>query len=151
MLTVLLLVTGRLCAQPDSVDGARIEFVSTLYDFGTVNCGTDCRGFFEFTNTGNEQLVLTDVRGSCMCIAHKIPNKPILPGESARINFRLDSHSTVGPLIKPLVVVSNAVNEPALFLRIKAVPDGTYTYRLVYTSAETTTYKELTGHVNVLR
>lgn len=33
----------------------------------------------------------------------------------------------------------------------KAVPDGTYTYRLVYTSAETTTYKELTGHVNVLR
>lgn len=33
----------------------------------------------------------------------------------------------------------------------KAVPDGTYTYKLVYTSAETATYKELYGHVNVLR
>ena len=31
------------------------------------------------------------------------------------------------------------------------VPDGVYVYRLIYTSAETETYKELTGHVSVLR
>ncbi|MBI3240157.1 MAG: gliding motility-associated C-terminal domain-containing protein [Flavobacteriia bacterium] len=33
----------------------------------------------------------------------------------------------------------------------KTVQDGTYVYKLTYISAEMETYKELTGHVNVLR
>lgn len=119
MLTVLLLVCDLLCAQTDSSKGARIEFSSEKFDFGTLKYGADGRCFFEFTNTGNTPLVIFGVKGSGSRVAHHWKYECIQPGKTARIEACLYT-KLAGPFIGSLTVQSNAVNEPAVVLIIKA-------------------------------
>ena len=46
---------------------AKIEFKSETIDYGEIAKGSDGVRMFEFTNTGNEALVVSDVKSSCGC------------------------------------------------------------------------------------
>ncbi|MES2487188.1 MAG: DUF1573 domain-containing protein, partial [Bacteroidota bacterium] len=54
--------------------GAKIEFKSETIDYGTISKEDD-NGLrvFEFTNTGDTDLVISDVKSSCGCT---VPTKP---------------------------------------------------------------------------
>ena len=47
--------------------GAVIQFPTTSHDFGTVEEGVRATFEFEFTNTGDSDLILTNVQASCGC------------------------------------------------------------------------------------
>ncbi|NJW55686.1 DUF1573 domain-containing protein, partial [Salinimicrobium oceani] len=59
---------------------ARIEFKSEVIDYGEIQKGSDGVRVFEFTNTGNVPLVITDVTSSCGCTIPEKPKDPIAPG-----------------------------------------------------------------------
>ena len=60
-----------------------IEFDEMAYDFGTIKDGELVHKTFKFTNTGDHELVLISVKGSCGCtVPDEWPKQPIAPGQS---------------------------------------------------------------------
>jgi hypothetical protein len=93
-----------------------ISFDKTVHDYGTIPYNGDGKCVFEFTNTGKEPLILTNVRSSCGCTVPKWPREPILPGQSDVINVEYKTNR-IGKINKTITVQSNASN-PTVVLRI---------------------------------
>tara|TARA_B100001093_G_C26215273_1_gene753775 strand:+ start:56 stop:481 length:426 start_codon:yes stop_codon:yes gene_type:complete len=114
--TVLLLcfLTFQLSAQEKT---AKIEFETTVIDYGTIEKGADGIRVFKFKNTGNAPLVVTSVKSSCGCTVPKKPEAPVLPGETGEIEVKYDT-KRVNPIRKTITVTSNA-DTPTVALKIK--------------------------------
>ena len=96
---------------------AKIEFKSDTVDYGEIAKGSDGVRVFEFTNTGNEPLIVSDVKSSCGCTVPEKPKDPIAPGKTGQIKVKYDTNR-VGPIRKTVTVYSNAT-EPIKALKIK--------------------------------
>ena len=114
--TVLLLcfLTVQFSAQEKT---AKIEFETTVIDYGTIEKGADGVRVFKFKNTGNAPLVVTSVKSSCGCTVPKKPEAPVLPGETGEIEVKYDT-KRVNPIRKTITVTSNA-DTPTVALKIK--------------------------------
>lgn len=99
-------------------DGPNIEFVSQVIDYGQIEKGSDGVRTFEFTNTGNQPLIISKVYSSCGCTIPKKPEAPIPPGEKGEIQVRYNT-KLVGPIRKTITVNSNAESTPIVSLKIK--------------------------------
>lgn len=98
---------------------AKIEFKTNTIDYGTIEKGSDGVRVFEFTNTGNAPLVISDVKSSCGCTIPKKPKGPILPGKTGEIEVKYDT-KRVMPIRKTITVISNA-ETPTVALKIKGL------------------------------
>ena len=100
--------------------GAKIEFKTETINYGTVVKGEDSGiRYFEFTNTGDAPLLITNVRSSCGCTVPSYPKTPIAPGKSDKIEVKY--YMERGPISKTITVETNAVNKSKgiIPLRIK--------------------------------
>jgi hypothetical protein len=89
--------------------GAKIEFSKETHDYGTVKYGEDGTCQFEFKNTGDEPLIISNAKGSCGCTVPEFSKEPIAPGEKGVIKVKYDTKRP-GPINKSVTVTSNAVN-----------------------------------------
>lgn len=96
---------------------AKFEFKTETIDYGEISKGSDGVRSFEFTNVGDEPLVITDVKSSCGCTVPEKPDGPIAAGETGVIKVKYDT-KRVGPIRKTITVYSNA-DEPVKALKIK--------------------------------
>jgi hypothetical protein len=96
---------------------AKIEFKSDTIDYGTIEKGSNGVRVFEFTNTGNAPLIVSNVTSSCGCTIPKKPEGPILPGKTGQIEVKYDTNR-VNPIRKTITVISNA-DTPTVALKIK--------------------------------
>lgn len=96
---------------------AKIEFKSETIDYGQIDKGSDGLRVFEFTNTGDQALVISDVKSSCGCTVPEKPKDPIAPGKTGEIKVKYDT-KRVGPIRKTVTVYSNA-DQPIKALKIK--------------------------------
>ena len=102
--------------------GPKIEFKDkdNTIDYGRVNKEDD-NGVrvFEFTNTGDAPLIITNVQSSCGCTVPSKPTEPIMPGKTGKIEVKYNMNP--GPIRKTITVESNAVNvdEGRVALKIK--------------------------------
>lgn len=92
-------------------NGPKIEFKAkdNTIDYGTTTKKKD-NGVrsFEFTNTGDAPLIITNVLSTCGCTVPTKPNAPIMPGKTGKIEVK---YSMIpGPIRKTITVESNAVN-----------------------------------------
>ncbi|WP_293296327.1 DUF1573 domain-containing protein [Allomuricauda sp.] len=115
--TVLMLFVGLLSLGIYAQETAKIEFKSETIDYGEIERGSDGIRVFEFTNTGNVPLVISNVRSSCGCTIPKKPEEPIMPGKTGKIEVKYDTNR-VGPIRKAITVTSNA-DTPTKVLKIK--------------------------------
>ena len=124
---VLVLFVGLLGMSLKAQDSAaKIEFKTETVDYGEIEKGSDGVRIFEFTNTGNSPLIISDVRSSCGCTIPKKPEDPIMPGKTGEIQVKYDTNR-VGPIRKAITVTSNA-QTPTTVLKIKGevkAPSGT--------------------------
>ena len=110
---------------PDSNDssdasGPIITFDKTEHDFGTINEGDKVTTEFNFTNTGKEDLIIVDARGSCGCTVPQYPkNTPIAPGASGKILVSFDSSNKPGLQQKSVTLSANTASGREM-LRIKS-------------------------------
>jgi len=95
---------------------AEISFEKTIINYGVIDKGSDGVREFIFTNTGDAPLVISNVKSSCGCTIPKKPEKPILPGESDKIQVKYDTQR-VGLIRKSISVTSNASNA-SVYLKI---------------------------------
>ncbi|MFT4780599.1 MAG: hypothetical protein ACJAZK_001201 [Psychroserpens sp.] len=98
---------------------AKIEFKTDVIDYGTIEKGSDGVRIFEFTNTGNAPLIISNVKSTCGCTVPKKPDGPILPGETGKIEVKYDTNR-VNPIRKTITVTSNA-DTPNVALKIKGL------------------------------
>ncbi|MDP5158688.1 MAG: DUF1573 domain-containing protein [Flaviramulus sp.] len=96
---------------------AKIEFKTETIDYGTIEKGSNGLRVFEFTNTGNEPLIISKVSSSCGCTIPKKPEDPILPGKTGQIEVKYDTNRVM-PIRKTITVISNA-DTPTVALKIK--------------------------------
>lgn len=90
---------------------AIITFIDTIYHFGPIQEGEIVSHDFEFTNTGNKDLLIASAKASCGCTVPQFPKAPINPGEKSSIQVSFNSTGKRGYNEKSVVIQSNA--EPA--------------------------------------
>ena len=85
-----------------------IQFEKMTYDFGNVKEeGGKVTGKFEFTNIGNKDLLLTNVKPGCGCTAADYTKTPVPPGGKGFINATYDPYNRPGPFNKNIKVSTN--------------------------------------------
>ncbi len=89
-------------------DGAAITFAESSHDFGDITQGDVVEHVFKFENTGNEPLILSNVKTTCGCTAPSWPREPIAPGATADLTVKFNSAGKMGKVTKVITVVSNA-------------------------------------------
>ena len=98
--------------------GAKIEFSKETHDYGNIKYGGEPYCNFEFKNTGDEPLIISNAKGSCGCTVPEWPKEPIAPGAKGVIRVKYDTNRP-GPINKNVTITSNALNEPNKVIRIK--------------------------------
>ena len=99
--------------------GPKIEFESTVYDFGKVGPAQRLNGEFKFTNTGDALLKITKVEKCCGAVT-QLDKKELAPGESGVLKVQYTSSRTATKIMKRLYVNSNDKETPRATLTIKA-------------------------------
>ena len=110
--------TAVIAQEVEKTDGAKIEFTKEVHDYGTVENGANGDCTFEFKNTGNAPLIISNAKGSCGCTVPSWPKEPIAPGASSKITVKYDTKRP-GAINKSVTITSNAVNAPSKVIRIK--------------------------------
>ena len=85
-LLMIFAATTAVNAQESIQAGAKIEFEKEVHDYGTVKYNGDGRCTFDFKNTGNAPLIISNAKGSCGCTVPEWPKDPIAPGATATIS-----------------------------------------------------------------
>jgi len=98
---------------------AKIEFKTNVIDYGTIEKGADGVRTFNFTNTGDAPLIISNVKSSCGCTVPNWPKEPIMPGSTGVIKVKYDT-KRVNPIRKTITVISNA-DTPTVALKIKGL------------------------------
>lgn len=83
------------------------SFQETEYDFGTVKEGDIVNHTYNFTNTGEEPLVIKNAIASCGCTVPSWPKEPIAPGETGKIEVKFDSKGKPNQQTKTITITAN--------------------------------------------
>lgn len=96
----------------ETANGAEITFEKTVHDFGNnIPKGSkDVECEFIFTNTGNEPLILSNVRANCGCTTPGWSRQPVLPGKTGSVKAKYTTTHRASTFRKQITVSSNAVN-----------------------------------------
>ncbi len=112
--TILCLISTFAFAQDEkkadaesSASGPIMTFQTEQIDYGTIEQNADPLRTFNFTNTGDEPLQITNAKGSCGCTVPTWPKEPIFPGESGVIEVRYDT-KRIGKFTKRVTLTTNA-------------------------------------------
>lgn len=112
MVLIAILTSGYISmAQPaKSGMGAVITWDKATHDFGEIMQGDKVEHTFHFTNTGNKELVITNVEVTCGCTTPKgWPRDPITPGNSGELTIAFNSTGKIGKQNKVITITSNSV------------------------------------------
>ncbi len=111
-------------AASPAAGGPEIKFKEDIWDFGKIKQGDIVKHFFVFSNTGDLDLVLKDVRTSCGCTAANVADKKISPGKKGKIKVDFDSKGFIEKVNVYINIESNDQAQPLKQLLISADVEG---------------------------
>lgn len=117
-LTAVFASNNSFAQEVATTDGPKIEFKKDVHDYGDVKYDGNGTCTFEYKNTGNAPLIISNAKGSCGCTVPDWTKEPINPGKTGVITVKYDTKRP-GAINKSVTITSNAVNEPTKVLRIK--------------------------------
>ncbi len=100
-----------------TLNAQEFKFEKEVIDYGKINVGSEGKRVFEFTNVGDEPIVIKNISSTCGCTVPKKPEKPIMPGEKGEIEVSYDT-KRLGGFSKAITIISNAKNQRKV-LKIK--------------------------------
>lgn len=108
------------CNQTKSTDEAKADGTTTVnanapvmkfefesHDFGKVKSGDKVTYEFNFTNTGQSPLIISNATASCGCTVPEWPKTPVQPGQDGKIKVTFDSANKEGLQDKQITVTAN--------------------------------------------
>ena len=88
-----------------------IKWKSTEINLGEIAQSKPVTITFEFTNTGENPVIISSVQASCGCTSTDFVKTPILPGESTKIKAVFNA-AVKGVFKKQVTVITNADETP---------------------------------------
>ena len=95
-----------------------ISFDKKIWDFGTIIDGEVVEHTFRFTNTGTNDLIISNASASCGCTIPEWPKEPIAPGEKGEIKVEFNSNGKKDMVTKDITILANT-NPVKTILQIK--------------------------------
>lgn len=86
---------------------AVISLDKKVYDFGTVNEGDIVETSFKVTNSGKNNLVITNAQASCGCTVPVWPKAPIKPGETGDVKVKFNTTGKPNRQQKTITLTTN--------------------------------------------
>lgn len=106
-LNVILRSPINMDGSVDSTMLAIMTFDNVTWDFDTIEQGSSVSHDFIFKNTGQADLVISDVQTSCGCTITEYDKKAIKPGKESKLSFKFDSTDKKGSQDKSITVYAN--------------------------------------------
>lgn len=92
--------------------GPVISWDEAKYDFGEIKeADGPATHKFEFTNTGSEPLVITNVKPSCGCTTSDYTKEPVMPNAKGFVSATYNPAGRPGPFNKSITVSTNCTPE----------------------------------------
>ena len=109
--------------QAQRAAGPQLTWENSNHNFGDVVLGDKVDHVYKFTNTGNEPLIITDVKVSCGCTLPKSwPRDPVMPGDTGELVISFNSAAKpLGKLERTTQIISNATNAEASQIKFSAI------------------------------
>ncbi len=102
-------VTTKSPSATVATNQAFIKFTETSFNFGEIKQGDTVKHDFEFTNTGNSELLILEAEATCGCTHPSYPFIPIAPGETGKIGITFNSAGKMGVQRPSITVTTNGV------------------------------------------
>lgn len=139
VVAVLCALTDFACAPAPREAAApvpppRINFASSVHDFGAVGQGTAIDHTFAFTNRGGADLTIDKLRSGCGCDARIDVERVVQPGASAHVSVRCDTQQSYGRQRRTVSIYTNDPVTPVSLVRLVG------TVRAEWTLAPSTFY-----------
>lgn len=84
-----------------------IVFTEAEHDFGTIESKTPVETVFEYKNTGEAPLVISNIATSCGCtVPQDWSKEPLAPGESGKFTVKFNG-SGANSVTKTITITSN--------------------------------------------
>jgi hypothetical protein len=104
-------------------NAGKFKFKEEIHTFKDVPEGPLAEYDFEFTNTGNSPIVITDAHGSCGCTVPSWPHEPVLPHQTSKIHVTYNTNGRPGMIDKSVTINSDAQQKPMmLYIKGNVVP-----------------------------
>ena len=88
-----------------------MHFDTLVHDFGTIIEGESVVCYFDYSNRGVGDLVITGVEATCGCTVPSWSREPLKPGARETLQLIFDASGRSGEQRKQVTVKSNASNE----------------------------------------
>lgn len=114
---ILAWLTPLYAQKSPAVNGAVLTFEKECQDYGKIDIDDipEAKLDVRFTNTGNQPLVISNVRGCCGTRIIDWPKEPILPGKKGTIKVEFEILPKVQTINRTVTVMSNSVNSPDIY------------------------------------
>ena len=109
IIALLIFISTVSLAQEANVPGPVITFEEGEFNFGDIFQGDKVEHIFNFENTGDSPLIITNVQTTCGCTATNWEREPILPGSKSSIKVTFNSAGKMGRNNKVITIISNSV------------------------------------------
>lgn len=89
-----------------------IALSEAQFDFGKIKKGDHKEHTYEVTNTGENPLIISQVKPGCGCTVPDYTKEPILPGQKGKITLKFDSSNFDGLVNKQAEIYANVEKAP---------------------------------------
>ena len=98
-----------IAAERDATAGdfPAIAFNKEVHDFGIIENGTPVETTFEYTNTGNSMLVVSNIKSTCGCTVPSNWTKEVAPGETGRFAVKFNGKGNGNKVSKTVTLTTN--------------------------------------------
>lgn len=116
-----MLITSSFGCFGQNQKSSILEFDKLIHNFGKISVNEgEKHCSFTFKNISGKPVVINNIISSCGCTTPTWPKKPIMPGESGKINVTYLNDQGPYPFDKALSVYSSGSTKP-IVLRIKGL------------------------------
>lgn len=129
-----LLLFGLLLTVTAFAQKPALTFETLNYDFGKVKEESGKVTYvFNFTNTGNAPLVISNVQASCGCTTPTWTKEPVEAKKKGTISVTYNTTGRPGVFTKTITVFNNAGENVILTIKGEVIPKATTAVPMVPT------------------
>lgn len=119
-LLITLIVAFCLPQKANADSKGNIAFETTTHNFGDIKeKGGAATCEFQFQNTGEGNIFITDAKAQCGCTRPSFPEAPIKPGKKGKIKVTYNPLGRPGSFTKTVTVYLQNCKKSKITLKIK--------------------------------
>lgn len=103
-----------MVAEAQSKPLTNLVLSESHFEFGKMKKGEQKEHIYEVTNTGENPLIISQVKPGCGCTVPDYTREPILPGQKGKITLKFDSSNFDGLVNKQAEVFANVEKAPII-------------------------------------